>query len=296
MRRAGALFVGLLLSLGGCAVFEEPAQHSTSFFDQLRPGHEPEHQDLIALEFAIVQRPIYDDYVDKELWEMVDERVGSLISRAALHANGFRVGTLGGIPPAEFMRMLTSDRNCNTPRSISLHSGGSTKLQLGPVCDSSRFDLIHETDIHSYALDRVQHELMVTPTLNSEGGTCLKCTPQARHGEEITTFQPAPGGWLPHQEQQLQTFLDQAWEINVPQNQFVVIGGRADMPDTLGYQTFVRPTDTPPVRYLLVIRPVRAAPGLAPVHPLKPGEQRSPVLAIQAAQSGLEPAEPGGTH
>src|SRR5580704_16922578 len=150
------LLVSPMLLLSGCALIDEPGEHRSAFLDRWRPGHEPQHEDLISLDMALVERPIYDGYLDKELWTVVDEQLGSLDSRGELQANGFRVGELGGIPPAEFLRMLTSDRSCINPRSITVHSGGSTKLSLGPALDHSQFDLVQQATNRPKQLDRVQ--------------------------------------------------------------------------------------------------------------------------------------------
>jgi len=290
MRAVGLLPLVLLLLASGCATIDEPRQANTSFFDRLHPAQDPQHDDLIALEMALIERPIYDAYLDKDLWSVVDERLGSLASRSALQANGFKVGELGGVAPAEFMRMLTSNRSCINPRSITLRSGGSTKLVLGPALEHSRFDLVQDTSVRPTDFDKVQYELMVSATLTNDGRTCLKCTPQARHGEETTTFHPVPGGWLPRQEQQLEIFSGLTWEITVSPSQFVVVGGQMDMPESLGHECFIRAGETPPVRRLLVMRPIRAMPGLS--LDLSGRNAVAPVLAIQAADSARDVSNP----
>jgi hypothetical protein len=170
----------------GCSIIEKPKQHTVSFLDRLRPGEQPQHGDLITLEVALVQRPIYDQFVEKDLWSAIDEQVGSLVARGALQSNGLRVGELGGAAPAEFLHMITSDRSCTNPRNITIHSGAGTKLLLGPVRDQSHFELIQGTEVRPFDLDKAQFELLVTATLTEDGRTCLKCTPQVHHGEETT--------------------------------------------------------------------------------------------------------------
>jgi hypothetical protein len=90
------------------------------------------------------------------------------------------------------------------------------------------------------------------------------------------------GYWLPRPEQQLEVFSGLSWEVTASPTQFVVVGGRSDMPNSFGSQVLVRPGENPPVRAVLVMRAVRATPGLTPA----PGSTAlTPVLAIQAAQS-----------
>jgi hypothetical protein len=283
MRALGLALTGLLLLLAGCSIIEKPKQRTISFLDRLRPGEEPQHDDLITLEMALVQRPIYDAFVEKDLWNVVDEQVGSMVARGALQANGLRVGELGGAAPSEFLHMITSDRSCTNPRNITIHSGSGTKLLLGPVQDHSHIELVQGTEIRPLDLDKAQYELFVTATLTEDGRTCLKCTPQVHHGEETTKFQKVSGGyWLPRPEQQVEVFAGLAWEVTASPSQFVVVGGRSEMPNSFGNQVFVRPGEDPPVRAVLVMRAVRATPGIASTAGTG---ALTPVLAIQAAQS-----------
>jgi hypothetical protein len=293
MRCGRALVLSSLLclfALGGCAGIDEINVRSPSFLHRLSPGHEAHNSDLVSLEVALVERPIYDTYLDKGLWDVVDERVDSLPARGALKANGFRVGEIGGITPPELLSMLTSDRSCSNPREIGLHSGGSTTLSLGPNLPTSHFEATQDNDSKTYQLDKAQFDLIVTPTLTNDGRTCLKCTPQVTHGEEFMIFRPVQGGWIQRPQRQIESFAGLSWEITVAPNEFVVIGGNMEKPDSLGHQCFIRPGETPPVRRLLVIRSVRALPE-ACNEPARAAEAPRPrgrpmSIAEQAAQSG----------
>jgi len=293
MRVFGLIGLALLSFLGGCSIIERPKAHSISFLDRLRPGDQPRHGDLITLEVALVQRPIYDAFLAKELWSGVDEQVGSLLARSTLQLNGLRVGELGGASPSEFQHMITSDRSCTNPRHITIHSGAGTKLLLGPVRDHAAFEIIRGTDVHTHQLDKVQFELMVTATLTDDGRTILKCLPQVHYGDETTKYCQVLGGyWLPQPEQQVATFPDLEWEITASPTQFVVIGGRDDSPDSFGNQCFFRPGEDPPVRSMLVIRAIRATSGLATP---PPATNLPPVLAIQAADSANAASSDSGS-
>ena len=54
--------------------------------------------DAITMAVAVIEVPITDTYVSRDLWSMVDEQALPLESKANLAANGLRAGLLGAIP------------------------------------------------------------------------------------------------------------------------------------------------------------------------------------------------------
>src|SRR5438105_15292900 len=111
MGRWRSLMLGLLtLWLVGCTT-SQPLRSAAwlSRFRQLGGG--PAGTDIVQLEVAVLERPLGDHYINQDLWDVADEQVVAVERKAALEDNGFRIGQVGGLVPAELPALLTSDRS-----------------------------------------------------------------------------------------------------------------------------------------------------------------------------------------
>jgi hypothetical protein len=292
MRRGQVLLLGLLTGwVLGCAT-GEPVR-SVSWFERFRAAHGPTGPDVIQMEVALLERPPGDAFINQELWTLADEQTVPLDRKAALEDNGFRVGQIGGIPPARLQALLTSERSCANPRRIKLHAGCATTLVVGPLEDRCRFELQEEDQTQAVSLEQGECILSVVPTLTKDGRTRLQFTPKVRHGESTLTALPAPdrATWMLQEQRPVESYPTVAWEVALAPNEYLVVGGRADRPQTLGHHSFVRPESPAPVQRLLVIR-TRPVAADNPVEP-QAGSlaedsafHKSPSLALQAALPG----------
>jgi hypothetical protein len=290
MRQGWALGLGLLLTalLAGCAN-DRPAR-TTSWFDRWRPFHGAAAQDVVELQISLVERPPGDVFINRELWTLADEQIIPLERKAALEANGFRVGQLGGNTPAGLLTLLTSTRSNVNPRRFFLHAGQSTLVVLGPVTPRCSFQFQQDGEPADVALEKAQCAFQVVPSLAGESGIRLQFTPQVRYGEKALVPRAAPdgSGFQLQEEWPTKTYASLGWEVTLATNQYVVVGARSDRPESLGCQCFVRRAEPVPVQRLLAIRTCRlAAPPPTEVLAESGDEatppSRTPPLALQAA-------------
>jgi hypothetical protein len=90
--------------------------------------------------------------------------------------------------------------------------------------------------------------------------------------------------WMLQEQRPTETYAHLSWEVTLAPNEYVVVGGRLDQPQTLGHQFFIRGDEPNPVQRLLVIRTARLQPGLESAD--DPSLHRNPPLALQAAMTG----------
>lgn len=289
MRQRRALLLGLLTGLlVGCAT-SEPAR-STSWLSRLRPFQGPVGADVIQMDVALLERPVQDPYINQELWTHGDEQAVALERLAKLEDNGLRVCQLSGITPARLQALLTSARSCANPHRLHLRAGKPVTLSLGPPAAQCGFQMHQDDQPIDIALEQAEYLVKIVPSLTSEGKTRLQFTPQIRHGEAVPEPVPAPdrSGFVLQFQRPIETFAALTWEVTLAPNEYVVVGGQADQPQTLGYQCFVRRDEPVPVQRLLVIRTSRQAPGVTPDASFLSGEEepspsKTPALALQAA-------------
>jgi hypothetical protein len=289
MRQGRALVLGLLTGLlAGCA--NDQPLRSTSWFDRWRPFHGAAALDVIELQVSLVERPPGDPFLNHELWTLADEQIIPLERKAALEANGFRVGQLGGNTPAGLLTLLTSERSNVNPRRFFLHAGQSTLVVLGPTTPRCSFQLQQDGEPANVALEKGQCAFQLVPSLAGDGCTRLQFTPLVRYGDKALVPRAAPdgSGFLLQEEWPTKSYASLGWEVTLTANQYVVVGARADHLESLGCQCFIRRTESVPVQRLLAIRTCRMAAPLpseilAESADEAPPPNRTPPLALQAA-------------
>jgi hypothetical protein len=261
MCRPGALLLGLLLALlEGCAV--NPSAHPGTLADRLR-SLQTVPPNAVQMEVAVIERPLGDPYLNKDLWTFTDEQAVDLEHKTALDDNGFRVGQVVGMIPSGLQSLLTSERSCLNPTRYLLGPGKSASVVLGPIVPQCQFQVVLEGEPIEVSLDQAQFAVVVQPTLTSDGRTLLHFTPQVHHGENLPDFHVAPegAGLMMEIKRPCKTYPSLSWDVTLRPHQFVIVGTRLDRPDKLGSQCFLQPDGPSPVQRLLVIRTNRATGG-----------------------------------
>ncbi len=287
MRQRWALLWGLLSGLFvGCAT-EKPLGPSSGL-ERFRPFHGPTGSDVVLLDVALLEGPLGDQAINHDLWAKADEQGTALEGKSILEDNGFRVGQVGGMIPAELQTLLTSERSCVNPRRIQLHANNPTTLALGPPLSQCGFQLHQEGQSKPVALDQAQCSLSVLPTLTRDGHTRLQFTPIIQTGPAL--LMPGPNkdrsGWIWNEQRPTQRYSFLSWEVTLAPNEYVLVGARFDRPQTLGFKCFVRADEPAPVQRLLVIRTTRSSSETETASSPSGDDSsfhRSPPLALQAA-------------
>ena len=224
MRQGRALTFGLLTALlAGCA--NDLPVRSTSWFDRWRPFHGAAAVDVVELQVSLVERPPGDAFINQELWTLADEQIIPLERKAALEANGFRVGQLGGNTPAGLLTLLTSERSNVNPRRFFLHAGQSTLVVLGPSTPRCSFQFHQDGEPANVSLEKAQCAFQLVASLVGENGIRLQFTPQVRYGEKTLVPRAAPdgSGLLLQEEWPTKTYASLGWEVTLAANQYVVV-------------------------------------------------------------------------
>jgi hypothetical protein len=263
------LLMGLFF--GGC-ILEGP---TTTWLGRPRVFQGPTGPDVIQLDVAILEGPVGNQAFNHDLWGATDEQAIAPETQAALEENGLRVGQMGGIAPVELQALLTSERSCVRSRRIQLRSGMSQMIELGPTIAQGRFVLHEKGGDTSVMLEQVGCAFSLVPTLAADSKTRLQFTPRTRnHGAS--------------RDSNMVDYDSLRWEITLAPNDYLLIGGRYDRSNTLGWQWFIRPDEDAPVQRLLVIRTTRSALSVDNEVASNPSRKptsfaESPSLAAQAS-------------
>ena|SRR2546422_35502 len=288
MRRGLAYLCMLAVAgLGGCAFFE--TEHSASWLKR-RHVTPPLAPDTVQMVVALLERPLGDPYLNHELWTNADEQIVGPEYKAAVDDNGFRVGQIVGMPPGKFQVLSKCPRSCpKAHENRFVQSGYTVKQELGPAGRPGSYRVKQNGHTEEVALDNVLYQLEITPSLTSDGRIRLRFTPRVEYGEVSRSVYVLPdrSDWAMRIEKPSKSYPNLAWEVTVAPNEFLVIGGNYDLPQSLGYQALVQEEAPTPVQRLLVIRTSRSLPKTestpTPEDSARAGQ--SPPLALQATMT-----------
>lgn len=253
MRRWVVLGTALgALAIAGC-INGGPAT-SGDWLPRLRPFQGPVGPDVVQLDVALLERPVGDAFLNEELWQSADERVIGPEHRAVMEGSGFRIGHVNG--PSKLIDLLAARTDDAGSRRRQMRAGRPWPLALGPAQEALRFQVEQDDDFQEVEFHKAECFLVVTAAPTKDGRTLLRLTPRIVHGEEEHAFRVTEDrsslmltGQRPQED-----YPDLSWETTLGPNEYLVVGGRYDCPETLGHACFVRPDEKKPVQRLLVVR------------------------------------------
>src|SRR5262245_61623005 len=131
MRHTTAMVLALWAGLvGGC--FTVNPEQAPARRDAARPFSGPTGEDVVQLFVALVERPVGDRVLNREVWELADEQLLEGEHKVLLEDNGFRVGLLAGQPPPCLQELIDNERSRAALRRIRLRANHPTAVPLGP--------------------------------------------------------------------------------------------------------------------------------------------------------------------
>ncbi len=295
----GAVVLALsVLALSGCSALE-PQRNSSSPGPRPRPLAATLPPNYVLLDVALLERPAGNVFLNKDLWAFMDESIVSLDNKAVLDDNGFRVGQLVGMPPGGLQALFKSERSCINPRRRLLPTGAAAaqlretpSILLGPLQSQGQFSIKEGRQTTELALENVQYQLEVEPALSRDGRVRLRFTPRVVYGEPMRTVAVLPDrtDFEVKVEKPHHRFPGLSWEVTLAANDYLIIGGCYDQPQSLGGQAFVQEEGPTPVQRLLVVRTARSLHDQEADTPTLEDLARrsaSPPLALQATLTAI---------
>jgi len=228
--------------------------------------------DGVLLDLVLVENALGDPFLNEQLWQNTDVQVAGLEKKGILDDNGFWVGQVIGMTPAELQKLITQERHCVINRRQLLPAGTPTVVALGPTLAECNFRLRTEDGADNVFLDQGQCTLTIMPSLTNDGRTRLKFTPQILYGSQTPDFQVASDGkgWIYQCKRPSKSYDALSWEVTLAPNQYLVIGTHfdasapEDVPQSLGNQCFLQENGRIFTQRVLVIRTTRGKEAAKP--------------------------------
>jgi hypothetical protein len=239
---------------------------------------------------AILSRPAKDPAVESAPWSVADEMVVPAEARAALEANGLRVGLIRGSLPMEIAKLLEPEPPTKKPEVVEVEQPDGQPYLLDLAAASESVTLLVSRDGRASGKDYKDAKGLIRVTASGDdgGSVRVKLVPEIRHGPVLNGYGAAPGTgpfqpkeFVATRGQAEETFRDLAATVSLAPGQVLVIGGRGDSARGLGGFLFTRPEpNSDRVEQRLVL--IWARPGTALATTVKP--TGSPGLRVFGAR------------
>jgi hypothetical protein len=257
MRPARVAWLGLLAALlTGC--LHDQSVRSTSFLNRFRQLGGPTGPEAVYIEYVLIERPAGDVRINREAWASADEQVLGAETRAVVEENGFRIGLVGGLIPAEIDALMKNPKSTLGHRQRRLYSGNAAAITLNGPLAQCRF-MPHapgEKSPEPITFEQAQCVLNITPSLADGGKVRVQFTPVVQHHDKKHFQSPAvsAGGWLNGAQKPAERYPEFAWDVTVSPSEWLLVGTFYDRDESLGYQFFNDQPAGKPVQRLLLIR------------------------------------------
>jgi hypothetical protein len=245
----------LLLGVGCESLFTFTDRSVVSSFARSLPPAIP--ADTLIVESVLVERPIGDPFLDRELWESVLP-VGSPEVRSLLAENGIRVGILTGMLPTPFQTMLRDKSETVDPHLMTFPNRKEAIIPTSGPIELCNFDLLEDLagKPESVTLKEACCGILVRPQALGEGRVKVWCEPQIQHGSRLELFRTSEDGtqFTKSEEVPTEKYTGLGFDVSLLPDECLVVGCIADQQESLGTTLFEVSAKGNLKQRLLVIR------------------------------------------
>lgn len=260
---AGFLSV-LLLSAGGCALFQQSSRQEANKPAGLPPI--PTSRDAIQLEMVFVERPIDDPLLGSLLWQHIDQ-VSALPpeKRSMLRGNGFQVGHVSSTPPRALQSLLgftteipdsrIEESRRMVGRRVVLQSGAATEVQASELYPTCSISIASDDGVESQDFENVRCVFRVFVERMQDGWAKLEFLPEIHHDAAQLRATATALDWQLQSRQEIEKLYGHRFIIKLNVGEMVVLTAEQGAAiGSLGRCFFVGAEASADKQRLLVVR------------------------------------------
>lgn len=257
----GFAFLALAPGMSGCSLFREA---KTSDKKTELPSA-PVSPDSATLEIAFVRIQPEEEATWNAQWRSLDEQIVDYDTRAALQANGFRIGLAGQqLPP--FLRTLLDRQKEDVAEQLQGESAERSGVRLNQAGEGRRREIV-TTPVRDEIVVLTQEGGAVKgesyPTgqcvfeaktfVEPDGRTRLELLPEVHYGELKNQYVGHNGSYVMEPRRERVPFRLLRTAVVLSPGQTLVISATPE-PIGLGKNFFVQPPEEGDARKILLIR------------------------------------------
>jgi hypothetical protein len=280
--RALLLIAGCAACACGCVTPPERAPASAAALRALDPVV---GTNGIYLESVLLDRPIGDAYLDRDLWAGAVP-VGTAEGAALRAENGLRAAVLRGNVPDKFRKLLDSEADTLGAKASTFGQRTDDVIPTSSTIEKCKFELLPDLAAARAPVElaRARFGVRVRPERARDGSVTIGCHPEVQYGDRKLRFRPTDDatGFVTAEELPVERYTKLAFDAKLGPGDFLIVGWFAEQPDTLGAALFAAESEAGPRQRVLVVRARVLNPGPAPDLPTV--GTRRPSVAAEVAK------------
>lgn len=236
-----ALCAVIAASLSGCALFNPTSavERITAERPFLPPL--PSDRNVIDLEVYFVDRVVGDPTIGDGLWRAVNQAAGPMSTHADLRRAGMQYGVVPSSPPPALQSLIgkgfaNSSTKVTAMQPVPLINGSAAPLNVSTLPDGC---LIPGSGKKGpFAVNQGHCTFQVAAERLQEGWVRIAFLPQIQYGAERVRPVATDQHWENKNGQQIESFYEQEFTLELNKGEFVVVGMANEQPGTLGHLFF----------------------------------------------------------
>jgi len=225
----------------GCALFNPGS--AVERITAERPFLPPlqSERNVIDLEVYYVDRVVGDPTIGDGLWGAVNQAAGPLSTHAKLRSEGIQYGVAPSSAPPALQSLIargfgSSSTKVTELRPVPLINGSSAPVLVGGLPATCTIPSSGKRS--AISVQQGQCMFQVAAERLQEGWVRVAFLPQVHHGAQRVRPVATDQKWENKNAQQVESYYDQEFSLDLNKGEYVVIGMADERPGTLGHLFF----------------------------------------------------------
>jgi hypothetical protein len=206
------------------------------------PPLQPE-RNVIDLEVYFVDRVVGDPTIGDGLWRAVNQADGDFKSHGRLRQAGIQYGVAPSSPPPALQSLIArgfgaSSTKVTAVNHVPLMNGSSAPINVSELPERCTIPSASGKGHGTLEIVKGRCTFRVAAERLQAGWARVAFLPQILHGEERLRPVATDRRWETTNGQQVESFYDQEFSLDLNTGEFVVVGLADERPGTLGHLYF----------------------------------------------------------
>lgn len=213
----------------GCFLFPSPrvvAERATELTNST-PPEVSANTGRVLLHTRLIEQPLGDEYLSHEVWTQAANPL-SHDTAALLTVNGFRVGVISGVIPADLERLATSEPAVVNASLRAILSDQPKPIPVNASAEPISLRSIRNVGDEPQVLELSNSEcaVVVTASPTIDGRVKVRCEPRVQHGAKQPHWGPTADGtgFERYDQRPTEQFPMLAWEVILAKHEVLLIG------------------------------------------------------------------------
>ena len=248
------LMMLVTLMLTGCVGGK--SSRTTSLFNRSQEQSGPHGPDAVYIQYAVIERPLGNPMMDRQIWNSLDELVLPSEKREILNQNAIRVGLVSSLPSSELSALISNPGRKGSHREHRLYANNSYSILMQGPLPKVEYQVQNTMDGKPAVIkfENSRFTFAITPTITRENKIVVHCVPEVEYSDKSHWLPIGAVGERWRGRLPIERYTALGWDITLAPRDFLVIGTSYEAKKSLGHFMLTDESGDTMVQKLLVIK------------------------------------------